>query len=238
MKIETFSNYNSLSKKAAKLIHSSILKKPASLLCAASGNSTLKTYQMLFEKFSANPGDFKYLKVLKLDEWGGIPMEHPGTCESFLQENIIKPLQIPKSQYISFQSNPENKEKECDKISHYLKEQGPIDLCVLGLGMNGHIAFNEPGDSLLPHCHIAELSTTSLNHSMTDQMATKPTFGLSLGMKDILQSRQIIIILTGLKKNEVAKEFLSQKITTRLPASFLWLHENTTCLINEDDIKI
>ncbi|MCM4168133.1 Glucosamine-6-phosphate deaminase 1 [Arenibacter antarcticus] len=238
MKIESFTNSNLLSKKAANLIFSTLIKKPDSLICTASGNSTVKTYQTLTERSIDNPEIFGKLNILKLDEWGGIEMDHPNSCETFLQKMLIEPLKISSSKYISFNSNPIDKKEECERISNLVKKKGPIDLCILGLGINGHIAFNEPGNYLNPGCHIATLSKSSLKHSMAVKAHPKPSFGLTIGMGDILQSKQILILLTGPDKSKIAKEFLSQKITTQLPASFLWLHANTTCLINEEDIHI
>ena len=180
------------------------------------------------------PELFSQFTVLKLDEWGGIPMDHPGTCESYLRNYFVGPLQIPEDRYIAFQSDPENPEAECERIQQILDQKGPIDICILGIGMNGHIALNEPAPSLHTNCHVAHLSQKSLQHPMIAGDTEKPGYGLTLGMANIFQSRLIILLINGIKKREITQAFLEQKISTELPASLLWLHPNVICLIDRE----
>ena len=180
---------------------------------------------------------YEFLGPIKLDEWGGIPIDNPATCESFLQTHLIKPLQIHDSRYIGFDSNPQDPDAECKKVKDRLEQEGPIDLCILGIGMNGHLALNEPADFLSPHCHVTKLSDTSLEHPMVLKMRDIPTFGLTLGMADILKSKLILMLIHGPHKRNIAKQFLSQEITNLVPASFLWLHPNAVCLIEKKLLK-
>jgi galactosamine-6-phosphate isomerase len=232
MNIVRTDSYESLSREAASLIVKEIQRKKDALLCAATGNSPERTYAILSERFREEPVLFSYLRVIKLDEWGGIPMENPGTCESFLQKHLIGPLKINNRRYISFQSDPKNPDKECTRIEDEMKTSGPIDICILGLGMNGHLALNEPGNFLESNIHISKLSETTLTHSMVQQMGAKPSYGLTLGMKDILQSSLILLLISGVKKRNITARFLKGKITTELPASFLWLHPNVICIVD------
>ncbi len=238
MDIKLVSSYEELSIKSKDLIIEHIKKKNDLLLCAASGDSPTGTYQLLASEYQKNRELFSGLNVIKLDEWGGISMDQSGTCESYLQEHLVQPLQISESRYISFKSNPDNPKEECASVQEKLKKTGPIDLCILGLGSNGHLALNEPGEFLQPYCHATELAPSSLEHSMTTEMESKPTYGLTLGMADILNSKKILMLISGSKKKEIVKQFLSQKVTTNLPASFLWLHPNVICLIEKDTIDI
>lgn len=231
MKIEVFDTYEELSLKAKELIIQEIERNENLLLCTATGGSPTKTYGLLGKEYQVQPELFSKLRIIKLDEWGGIPMDYPTTCETYLQNNLISPLHISGSRYIGFNSNPENPKLECENIQEKLNHEGPIDLCILGLGMNGHLAFNEPADYLQPNCHIAKLSEMSLQHAMAAEMLSKPTYGLTLGMADILQSKSIIILINGGQKREIVKKFLSKQITSLVPASFLWLHPNVICLI-------
>ena len=152
-------------------------------------------YELLVEEASRQPELFSQFTVLKLDEWGGIPMDHPGTCESYLRNYFVGPLQIPEDRYIAFQSDPENPEAECERIQQILDQKGPIDICILGIGMNGHIALNEPAPSLHTNCHVAHLSQKSLQHPMIAGDTEKPGYGLTLGMANIFQSRLIILLI-------------------------------------------
>ena len=128
----------------------------------------------------------------------------------------------------------ENPEAECERIQQILDQKGPIDICILGIGMNGHIALNEPAPSLHTNCHVAHLSQKSLQHPMIAGDTEKPGYGLTLGMANIFQSRLIILLINGIKKREITQAFLEQKISTELPASLLWLHPNVICLIDRE----
>jgi len=234
MKIEICETYEEISSKARQIIVDNLIQDQTLLLCAATGGSPTRLYEMLAEEHTVNPDLFSGMRVIKLDEWGGIPMQHAGTCESYLQQHLICPLEITTDRYISFQSNTGNPAVECQRIQQQLDKKGPVDICVLGLGMNGHIALNEPAGFLQPECHVANLSSQSLRHPMISEEDQKPSYGLTLGVANILQSRQIIILINGSHKREITRQFLAKKITTILPASLLWLHPNVTCLIDKE----
>lgn len=234
MEIIVSDNYDKLSQRANAIIVEEISNKKNALLCAATGDSPTKTYELLANEYHHQPELFSQLNIIKLDEWGNIPMDNPNTCESYLQQHLIKPLQIPDSRYISFLSNPIDPQLECTRIQNKLSKHGTIDLCILGLGMNGHIALNEPAEFLKANCYVAELSDKTLQHPMAARMHRKPTFGLTLGMADILQSKKIILLIHGGHKKTITKEFLSRRITTSLPASLLLLHQNTICLVDRE----
>jgi len=234
MDIDILPTYDDLSKEARDIFIEEISKKNDALICASTGNTPTKTYELVVEEHISRYKLFSDVRIIKLDEWGNIPMDHPKTCASYLQKYLIGPLHVTASRYISFLSNPSNPKQECERIQRELERHGPIDLCILGLGMNGHIALNEPATSLNPHSHVARLSEMTLRHPMTDEMEMKPTYGLTLGMADILQARRIVMLISGAHKKGIAKEFLSGNITTYLPASFLWLHPNVTCLMDSN----
>ena len=233
MKITVLDSYEEISCSAASIITSELEKNKQLMICAATGNSPTRTYEILQQTYRSRPALFSAVNIIKLDEWGGIPMDHKGTCESYLQTHLIGPLAIDHSRYISFFSNPENPQVECDRIKNELDKRGPIDICILGLGMNGHIALNEPADSLKPRAHVATLSASSLTHPMISG-TQQPSYGLTLGVADIFQSKMILMLISGSKKKEVTRELLSAKITTQFPASLLYLHSNTICLVDKD----
>ena len=234
MNISILDSYERISQQAASLIIKQLREKKNLLLCAATGNTPTRTYQLLVQEYAHHPKLFSELRVIKLDEWGGIPLNDPATCETYLQENLIKPLHIKGSGYFAFNSQPKDRERECKQRQVELDENGPIDVCFLGLGLNGHIALNEPSISLEPHIHVARLSETTLQHSMVEAMGTKPSFGLTLGIADILHSKSIILMISGSNKREIVQTLLAGNVTTALPASFLWLHPNVTCLLDKE----
>ncbi len=234
MEIFKLDSYEEISQQAKALIIEEISNRKDLLLCASTGSSPTRTYELLAEEYKHHSALFSHLRVIKLDEWGNVLMDNPETCESYLQQHLIQPLHIPDSRYISFQSNPPNPKLECSRIQNELTSHGPVDVCILGLGMNGHIALNEPAEFLQANCHVAELSDMSMQHPMVKGMQEKPTYGLTLGMADILHSKKIILLINGSHKRVIAKEFFSKRISTRIPATFLWLHPNVICLIDKE----
>ena len=231
MIIKVLKDNNEIGRVASDLIVQEIVRKPNLLLCTATGETPTNTYTKLVDKKELYPTD--QIRILKLDEWGGVPMIDPMTCEYYLQKFILKPLNISQKNYFGFNSNSTNPEKEIQRMKSILIEQGPIDICVLGLGMNGHIAFNEPPCDPNEECRIAKLSASSLLHPMAIQMGVTPEYGLTLGIKEIMQSKKIIMLINGAHKKKIAKEFISGQISATIPASYLWLHPDVNCFMDE-----
>jgi galactosamine-6-phosphate isomerase len=229
MQVQTFDTPQDLAEAASDHILRTIQQKPDLLLCPATGNTPTLSYQRLAEKAAAVSLD--KLRLFKLDEWGGVHMDHSGTCETYLQQYLISPLQISSNRYFSFLSNPADPKQECERVQNLLEQQGPIDLCILGLGVNGHLAFNEPEEFLQPHCHVAQLTDASLGHSMAQDMDGTKLYGLTLGMSDILASKEILLLISGASKMEITRRLLEGKISTHLPGSFLWLHPKVRVLV-------
>lgn len=236
MNIEVYETYEAISIRAKDIIVSNLQEHKGLTLCAATGGSPTKLYELLRKEYLLRQELFTEFNVIKLDEWGGIPMEQKGTCEEYLRRNLINPLNISDERYISFQSNPKDPINECVRIQNKIDKIGAIDVCILGIGTNGHIALNEPQDFLNPYCHVTELSNTTLMHPMISEEKDKPTYGMTLGMAEILKSKQIVLLISGINKKNITEKFLSKKITTKLPASFLWLHPNVFCLITKDAV--
>jgi galactosamine-6-phosphate isomerase len=236
MNIHYCADYEDMSQRAYDSVLPDLKEKPQQLICTATGHSPTRLYEKLAESYKKSPNIYKDIKIIKLDEWGGTNGDYPNTCEYYLQTKLLEPLQIPNSHYISFDSSPTDAKKECDRMENEIQEHGPIDICILGLGKNGHIGFNEPSKILFPDCHIAELSASSLKHPMASKMKTKPTYGLTLGMANILTAKKIILLVTGPSKKKAIKKLMGKEITTFLPASFLWLHPNVECFLDKSSL--
>jgi galactosamine-6-phosphate isomerase len=232
MNIIECSDYKELSTLAAKQIESALLHKPKQWIGMASGNSPIGVYANLVETYSRNSELFEHMGVVKLDEWCGIASDAPFSCESFLQEHILKPIRIDADRYIALNGNAADLELETARVRHRLSQIGGIDGCILGLGKNGHLGFNEPGDILNAHAHVAPLSKTSQQHAMVKGANKRPTKGLTLGMADIMASELVILLVTGSGKSECWETLESGQITTQCPASMLHLHQNVFCFID------
>ena len=163
-------------------------------------------------------------------------MEDEGSCETYLQRHLIGPLRIPSDRYFAFQ-NQANPEMECARISQILAMTGPIDLSILGLGLNGHLGFNEPADALQPRSHRAELAPSSLQHSMIQKAKIPIKYGLTLGMADLLHSKKILLLVNGSHKATALQQLLSGRISTHFPASFLWLHPQVICFCDRAAVE-
>ncbi len=232
MQFTSCQNYQEMSTLAAELVQEELEKKPGLLFCAATGNSPAGLYEEMSARSRITPGLFEQFRIIKLDEWGGVPENHPVTCEYFIRNRLLEPLAISTERYLTFHSDPEDPQQECLAIRTTLLEKGPIDLCILGLGQNGHLGFNEPAAELEPYCHVAELSEKSLEHNMIASMEVKPRYGITLGMQEILSSGKIILLVTGEGKREMVAKLMEGQITTHLPASLLWTHRNVVCFLD------
>ncbi|TMM57141.1 galactosamine-6-phosphate isomerase [Maribacter algarum] len=226
MNINYFSDTETMSQKAAENVLEEIRQNPKSLLCTATGSSPKKLYQNLAQHAKL----FEKTRIIPLDEWIGLSTPE-GSCHAYIEEYVLNPLQIPVAHYFGFNADALHLEQECNRIQELLKREGPIDICILGLGKNGHLGFNEPAEELQAHCHIANLAAQSQEHNMIGSSSLKPTKGLTLGMQDILAAKKIILLVSGEGKELAKEQLLSGTITTDCPATWLWKHDNTECLI-------
>jgi galactosamine-6-phosphate isomerase len=167
-----------------------------------------------------------------LDEWHGVDARHPSTCRYFLEQHVFGPWGIPEERQYSFNAAAQDPAEECRRMAAILNREGPVDLCVLGLGRNGHLGLNEPAEVLMPHAHVAVLDELSQTHSMLAKEGIRLNKGLTFGMADLLQSKEILMLVCGAGKKESARAFLDGGVTTRLPASFLQLHANITVVMD------
>ena len=166
--LQQVENYTALSERASEYLLAVIRSKPNAVICLATGATPLLTYHYLVEKIHQQQVDVSQLTFVKLDEWVDLPLTMPGTCETFLQQHIVQPLGLREDQLISFRSEEIN-ETECERVTNLIARKGGLDLCVLGLGKNGHLGLNEPGESLQPACHISQLDARTQQHEMLNR---------------------------------------------------------------------
>jgi len=233
MNIRKCADINEMGKKAGSMVITELKHNPKLLVCPATGSSPVSLYASLANEASKNMTLFQEMRVIPLDEWVGLP-DATGSCDSFIKEHITTPLHVSKDRYFPFNTAAENLKEECERMQYILKKQGPIDLCILGLGQNGHLGFNEPANKTTPYCHIAQLATSSQQHDMVANSQTKPTMGLTLGMQDILLSKRIILLISGKGKKEAKEKLFSKEISPKCPASFLWNHKSVECFLVDD----
>lgn len=236
MKIHYCKDYNEMSALGASLVHSKVESNPDLLFCAASGNSPAGLYELMVKKYENDPGFFDRMQVIKLDEWIGLNDESTFTSEYDIQQKLLKKLFIGAERYISFAVEAKEPALECQRVQSELESSKGIDICILGLGINGHIALNEPAEVLQANCHVAKLHPVTLASGMIEKVGTALTQGMTVGVKNIMDSKMVILFITGKGKKPALDLLLEQKIRTDLPASLLWLHPNAHLIINEEAI--
>jgi galactosamine-6-phosphate isomerase len=228
--VRAATTYAALSAQAADIICEELKRKPDLLLCLSAGATPTGLYQELVERQKRTPKLFAGFRALGVDEWGGLPRGSAGTCQADLEEKLLGPVGVKRRRRWLFQSDARPARAECERMARWLARNGPIDICILGLGLNGHIAMNEPASVLVPGVHVSRLASSSMNHPMLKGQSHKPRYGLTLGLGDILRSRRILLLVSGETKRGVLKKLLRPQVATQFPASFLWLHPNATVL--------
>jgi len=235
LKIEVLDNYNNLSEAAGDYIAGRLADITNPLLCFAAGETPIGTLTFLVNAF---PGDNTHLKkanYIGLDEWIGMNGDDAGSCRNTLDTHFFKPLEIEKSRIHFFDGKLENLIDQCDRIDCYLEKKGPLDMIFLGIGLNGHIGFNEPGASLDSGSRLVDLQnvTQTAGQKYFGEKRSL-TQGLTLGMKQILEAKEIIMVAAGKKKAEIIYELLKSNTTRVLPAAALLGHPNFTLYLDKE----
>lgn len=228
-------NYEEISQYTAGLICDQVRRKPDSILCLPAGNSPTRTLELLHQIQQEGGVDFSRCRFVGLDEWVGIPPEDPGSCKGYVYRNFFEPLQIRPEQIVFFDACAQDLQNECDKVNAWLTQNGPIDLVLIGMGMNGHIGLNEPGSSFSEHAHLVDLDETT--RRVCQKYFTTPvslTRGITLGFADILSAAQPLLIVNGKNKAPVVKELIDSPVTEDFPASALKQLPNAMLLLDED----
>lgn len=233
MNFHYLKDYDEMSRLAQLTFDKSIENIEHPKVILATGNSPLKLYRNLV----SSGNNYGHVTFIKLDEWMGMPMNHSSSCEHFLQNEVIIPLEIPKEQYLSINGQAVKPIDECKRIASAIDAFACIDLCILGLGKNGHLGLNEPADELLPFCHVNPLEISSQNHEMLQGSAQKISKGITLGMAEILKAKTILLLVSGKDKNNAFQGMMSEIVTPQLPASFLHLHPDVVVLVDGQCVK-
>ena len=207
MELKVYPGYTALSDAIADATIELIKAKPNAVICFASGNTPRLTCQLLVQKAKSQQVDTGKIVFIGLDEWVGIPPSNEGSCHYFFQHEVFEPLNLSPAQRHLFDAMSNNLDNECRKMDAVIAANGDIDLMIVGIGMNGHIGFNEPGVSFNNYSHVIDLDETTLT---VGQKYFKTTvalqLGITLGLQHLLESKKAILIANGNKKAEVIKK--------------------------------
>ncbi len=230
MRFTVLPDREALDREVAAHIWETARAKPDLLICLASGGTPTGMYALL----AGAPERLARARYIQLDEWAGVGPDDPASCANYLQRTVRGPLAVPPERWIGIRGDAPDAVAECQRVAAALEAAGPIDLCILGLGLNGHLALNEPAESFDPFCHVATLAEQSRSHPMLAETTDPVRQGLTLGLGDILRARRVLLMVSGVAKREPLARLTAQRITPALPASFLWLHGDAVCLCDRD----
>ncbi len=230
-----FKDYQSLSIKVVQEIAQLVITKPDAVICLPSGETPRLTCTLLVEKAHAEKIDFSRVTFFGLDEWIGIPPQNEGSGNYFFYSTVFAPLKIAPAKIHLFDGMADDLSNECRKMDLAIAAAGGIDLMLVGIGMNGHIGFNEPGTSPNYYSHVIDLDkiTTSVGQKYFKQ-ATVLGKGITLGLKHLLESKRVLVIANGIKKANIIKKMMEEEISEMLPASIVRKHFNAALMIDEE----
>jgi glucosamine-6-phosphate isomerase len=235
MQITVLENPEELAQAAAEKIISLVSSKPNAVLCLAGGETPRLTYQYLTEEVKKKSIDFSAVQWISLDEWAGIPKSNPGSCYYFLQQSLFDPLAVNPVNIHFFDAMASDLPAECDKINTIIQQHQAIDLMLVGIGINGHIGFNEPGIDPALQAHVIELD--QITQQVGQKYFTAATTlqkGITLGMAQFLQSRMAVLIASGTKKAGIVKKAIGEPVSTTVPASYIQAHKNAWVLLDRE----
>lgn len=234
MQLNIYKDYEALSQHVADEIIRLVKSKPEAVICLASGDTPRLTFNLMTKKAADDKIDFTRCTFIGLDEWVGIPPENEGSCHYFLHHHVFGPLHISANHIHLFNALSKDLEQECRQMDRIIAAKGGIDLILVGVGMNGHIGFNEPGVSPDHYAHVVELEeATRTVGQKYFRHHTSLSYGISLGLNHLLEARKAIMIANGTKKADVIRRALEEDITPSLPASIMRKHANGLVMLDE-----
>ncbi|MBE6793222.1 MAG: glucosamine-6-phosphate deaminase [Ruminococcaceae bacterium] len=235
MKFIVCKNYDEVMTEAAAIVAGVVREKPDCILGLATGSTPLGMYDRLVAEYEAGKLDFSRVSSFNLDEYYPISPDNDQSYRYFMNTNLFNRINIDKANTRVPNGSAADPEQECKDYEAAIDASAGVDIQVLGIGQNGHIAFNEPEDKLYAYTHLTGLTenTIKANSRFFENESDVPRQALTMGMASIMKARKIILLATGAAKCEAVKELLSDRITTAVPASLLKLHPDVTVICDE-----
>lgn len=236
MKLIVEKDYDGMSEVAAKIMIDEIKNNPNINLGLATGSTTKGLYKRIIDAHERGKVDFSNVKSFNLDEYIGLDGTHPSSYRYFMDTNLFNHININKNKTYIPDGKAKNLETYTKDYDELIEKKGGIDLQILGIGTNGHIAFIEPSDEIAIDTSVVKLTENTIkdNSRFFNTLDEVPKTAISMGISGILKAEKIILMASGKHKREAINNFLkSEKISTYLPASFLYLHRDVTVIIDE-----
>lgn len=239
MRIIITKDYEELSNKAAEIIISVVKNEPRAVLGLATGTTPLGLYNRLIADYRENGTSYKHIRAVNLDEYKGLPATHEQSYAYFMRKNLFEHLDInPENTYIE-NGIAEDDEAECERYDKLLKSMRQ-DIQLLGLGENGHIAFNEPNTPFDSTTHVVNLteSTIKANSRLFKDITEVPKQAYTMGLSGIMQAKKILILASGANKAEAVYKTVKGEVTEVVPASILQRHNDCTLIADREAAKL
>ena len=236
MKIYKAKDYKDMSRKAANIISAQVIMKPNCVLGLATGSTPIGTYDQLVEWYNKGDLDFSEVMTVNLDEYKGLPRTNDQSYYYFMHQHLFDRVNIdPERTNVPNGMEPDA-EKECGRYEELIRSLGGVDLQLLGLGHNGHIGFNEPGEAFEKETHCVDLteSTIEANKRFFASADDVPKQAYTMGIKTIMQAKKILIVVNGENKADIVERAFLGPVTPEVPASILQLHNDVTLVGDEE----
>ncbi|KAJ1962979.1 Glucosamine-6-phosphate isomerase (Glucosamine-6-phosphate deaminase) (GNPDA) (GlcN6P deaminase) [Dispira parvispora] len=201
------------------------------------GSSPLEVYRSLVKKYRAGDISFKHVVTFNMDEYVGLPRDHPESYHSFMWTNLFQHIDIPPTQVHLLDGNADNLDEECRRYEEKIKDMGGIELFLGGIGPDGHIAFNEPGSSLQSRTRVKTLAydTILANSRFFDNDITKvPKLALTVGVGTVMDAREVVIIITGAHKALALAKCIEEGVNHMWTVSAIQIHPFSMIVCDED----
>ena len=241
MKIIRAKDYQDMSRKAANIISAQVIMKPDCVLGLATGGTPVGTYAQLVDWYNKGDLDFSEVTTVNLDEYRGLPKEHPESYWSFMNENLFSKVNIDPAKTNLPDGTNLDTAAECARYNGIIHKLGGIDLQLLGIGPNGHIGFNEPGEAFELETHCIDLAPTTIeaNKRFFDgNEALVPKQAYTMGIKTIMQARKVLVVANGKAKAQAVKDAVTGPVTPACPGSILQLHPDCILVADEEALSL
>ena len=241
VKIIRTKDYADMSRKAANIISAQVIMKPNCVLGLATGGTPVGTYEKLVERYNEGDLDFSEVTSVNLDEYRGLPKEHPESYWSFMHKNLFDKVNIdPAKINLPDGTNPDA-EDACTKYNQIIHAVGGIDLQLLGIGHDGHIGFNEPGEAFELETHCVDLTPATIEANKrffdgNEDLVPKQAY--TMGIRTIMQARKVLMVVNGAGKAEIVKKAFFGPVTPEVPASILQLHPDFILVADEEALSL
>lgn len=229
-------DYEEVSDLAAEIFIAEIQKNPCIVLGLATGSTPLGLYDRLVKGYQNGDISFSQVQSFNLDEYVGLTQDHQGSYSYYMEHNFFNRIDINRENAHIPWGLVSDCANFCHEYDQAIDESGGIDLLLLGVGENGHIAFNEPARELQVNTHVVELTpeTIDVNSRFFKDVSDMPTQAITMGMGSIMKARKILLLITGEKKQTVVSRLLNERtITPEFPVSFLRVHPDITVIYDE-----